>query len=496
MAEKFLMPKLSPTMEEGQIARWLKQEGEAFKNGETLAEVDTDKATMEMTALKDGTLLKILHADGETVPLGDPIAITGNAGEDISALLAEITGGNGNGAAAVSHPAEQKAEPKPEEKPAETSAVSTEHPPSAIQTPQSADGGIQGDASESAGRSYDYGERPGSAEQAEKTAPRLSAATQNGDSQEGNGRLIISPIAARMAAEAGLNLNQLQGSGSGGRIIKRDVETALSQPPTTNSQQLIVNSQQQNAPEVVQSSVEQSAIRSSQSAIETPFHDEPTTQMRRAIAGRLVTSIGPVPTFYLTIEVEMDNAIDLRKQINGALPESQKVSLNDVVIKTVASALMQHPQVNASYQDRSIRFYERADIGVAVAIPDGLITPIIRNASAKGIAAIAAEVKELAARARDKKLKPEEFTGGTFSISNLGMFGIEEFTAIINPPEAAILAVGRSEPKAVVRDGEIIARNIMKVTMSCDHRVIDGATGAAFLKTFKQMLENPLLLVM
>jgi len=226
------------------------------------------------------------------------------------------------------------------------------------------------------------------------------------------------------------------------------------------------------------------------------YREEPTTQMRRAIASRLTESIGPIPTFYLTIEVEMDKAIDFRKQINAALPEEKKVSINDVIIKTVASAMMQHPQVNASYQDRSIRYYERADIGVAVAIPDGLITPIIRNANGKGIAQIAAEVKELAGRARDKKLKPEEFTGGTFSISNLGMFGIEEFTAIINPPEAGILAIGKSEPKPVVRDGEIVVRNVMRVTMSCDHRVIDGATGAQFLKTLKQMLENPMLMLM
>jgi pyruvate dehydrogenase E2 component (dihydrolipoamide acetyltransferase) len=192
----------------------------------------------------------------------------------------------------------------------------------------------------------------------------------------------------------------------------------------------------------------------------------------------------------------MDKAMDLRKQINAALPEDRKVSLNDIVIKVVANSLMQHPQVNASYQDRAIRYFERADISVAVAIPDGLITPVVRGANQKGIAQISAEVKELAGRARDKKLKPEEFTGGTFSISNLGMFGIEEFTAIINPPEAAILAVGAAQAKPVVRDGEVVVRNMMRVTMSCDHRVIDGATGAQFLKTFKQMLENPILMLM
>lgn len=467
MADKFLMPKLSPTMEEGQIARWLKKEGEAFKNGETLAEVDTDKATMEMTALQDGVLLKILKGDGETVPLGSPIAITGKAGEDISSLLAEIGGENGAGAA---KPAEAKPELKPAAQPA---------PPAAAQSA----GGIQGNAAETAGRSYDYETRPGAAQQAQSGAPQTEA-------KSGNGRLVISPIAARMASEAGLDLKSLQGSGPGGRIIKRDIESAIANqkaaPPAQPAAQPQINEEESAAPVFQTAAIEGAS----------PYRDEPTTQMRRAIASRLVESIGPVPTFYLTIEVEMDKAVELRKQINAALPESRKVSLNDVIIKAVAAALMQHPQANASYQDRSIRFYERADIGVAVAIPDGLITPIIRSANAKGIAQIALEVKELAARARDKKLKPEEFTGGTFSISNLGMFGIEEFTAIINPPEAGILAIGKSEPKPVVRDGEIVVRNLMRVTMSCDHRVIDGATGAQFLKTLKQMLENPMLMIM
>lgn len=485
MAEKFLMPKLSPTMEEGQIARWLKKEGEAFKNGETLAEVDTDKATMEMTALKDGTLLKILHADGETVPLGNPIAITGNAGEDISVLLAEI-GTNGNGAAAKA--IEPKPESEPADKPAETPVASAENP-------KSDNGGIQGNVSESAGRSYDFQGTEGQTEQQPKPEITPPAAEQP-QSANGGGRLIVSPIAARMAADAGLNLNSLQGTGPGGRIIKRDIEAAINQQSIVSSQQSASISQPGAQPLAQAEEPAAPTFQTGENVLASAFRDENTTQMRRTIANRLTTSTQTVPHFYLTIEVEMDKAMDLRKQINAALPEDKKVSLNDIVIKTVATALMQHPNVNASYQDRSIRFYERADISVAVAIPDGLITPVVRNAAAKGIAAIAAEVKELAGRARDKKLKPEEFTGGTFSISNLGMFGIEEFTAIINPPEAAILAIGAAQPKPVVRDGEIVVRNVMKVTMSCDHRVIDGATGAAFLKTFKQMLENPLLLVM
>ncbi|HEX8564282.1 MAG TPA: pyruvate dehydrogenase complex dihydrolipoamide acetyltransferase [Pyrinomonadaceae bacterium] len=463
MADKFLMPKLSPTMEEGQIARWLKKEGESFKNGETLAEVDTDKATMEMTALNEGVVLKILKGDGETVPLGDPIAIIGKEGEDISALLAEIGGGNG---ASAAKPAETKAQSQPAQ---EIGAPISEKP----------------EVAEAAGRSYDA-QRPG-AEQQGQAAPQQ---TESKSSEGGNGRLIVSPIAARMAAEAGLNLNNLQGSGPGGRIIKRDIEAAIA------GQKAAPQVQPEAQPQAREQMQAVPGFQQAEIAGASAYREEPTTQMRRAIASRLTESIGPIPTFYLTIEVEMDKAIDFRKQINAALPEEKKVSINDVIIKTVASALMRHPQVNASYQDRSIRFYERADIGVAVAIPDGLITPIIRNANGKGIAQIAAEVKELAGRARDKKLKPEEFTGGTFSISNLGMFGIEEFTAIINPPEAGILAIGKSEPKPVVREGEIVVRNMMRVTMSCDHRVIDGATGAQFLKTLKQMLENPMLMLM
>jgi pyruvate dehydrogenase E2 component (dihydrolipoamide acetyltransferase) len=218
--------------------------------------------------------------------------------------------------------------------------------------------------------------------------------------------------------------------------------------------------------------------------------------MRQVIAQRLAQSIGPIPTFYLTVEIEMDKALEFRKQINASLTEDEKVSVNDIIVKVAAQSLTKHPFVNSSYQDKSIRFYENADIGVAVAIDEGLITPVVRGANKKGITEISREIKEMAARARAKKLQPEEYTGATFSISNLGMLGIKEFTAIINPPEAAILAVGGATPTAVVREGEVVVKNIMNVTMSCDHRVIDGATGAKFLQTFKQMLENPILMLM
>ena len=277
---------------------------------------------------------------------------------------------------------------------------------------------------------------------------------------------MVVSIAARMAADSGLDLRSIQGSGPGGRIIKRDIEHALTKPKA--------------APAVT--------------GIASGYRDEPATQIRQTIAKRLVTSIGPVPHFFLTIDMDMDRAAEMRESIK-ALDPDLKISVNDIIIKCAAAALIQHPQVNASFQDKFIRYYEHADIGVAVAIEDGLITPVIRGADQKSLSEIATEVRELAERARSKKLKPEEYTGATFSISNLGMFGIDEFTAVINPPEGAILAVGAMTPKPVVHDNQVVVKQMMRVTMSCDHRVIDGATGAKFLQTFKKIMENPLYLV-
>lgn len=436
------MPKLSPTMEEGQISRWLKQEGDAIEANETIAEVDTDKATMEMTSLEDGTLLKILVPAGDNAKLGQIIGIIGKAGEDFSALLDEAA--TSNGASSVQSP-ESKAQSQ-EEAPKIDAAVETK------------------------------AETPVPKEETKDQKPKT-------DTQTTNGRLIVSPIAARMAAENGIDLKTIAGSGPQGRIIKRDIEFALAgvQSPASKVQS------QQIAPSFGQTADVQGA---------SAFREENTSKMRQIIASRLAESIGPIPTFYLTVEIEMDNALDFRKQINAALREDEKVSVNDIIVKVAAVVSLRHPFVNSSYRGDKIRFYEDADVGVAVAIDEGLITPVVRGANKKGIAQIAREVKELAARARDKKLQPEEYTGATFSISNLGMFGIKEFTAIINPPEAAIFAIGGATPTAVVRNGEIVIRNMMSVTMSCDHRVIDGATGAKFLQTFKQMLENPILMLM
>jgi len=417
-------------MEEGQISRWLKKEGDKVSMGEPLAEIDTDKATMEMQALGNGVLRKILIGEGQSAPLGQLIAVIGEPDEDIASLLSE--------APAQPQLRDQKEtdEPPP--------APDVAQPQPQVQEQKEAD-------------------RP-------PTAPNLAPPNGRQPQAAGSGRMIVSPLAARMAAEAGIDLRSLQGSGPGGRIIKRDIEAVISKPKAAP------------APSYVQQ------------AGASAYRDEPASQIRQTIAKRLVTSLGPVPHFFLTTEIEMDRAAEMRKGIN-ALDPDLKISINDIIIKVAAAALIQHPQVNVSYQEKVVRYYEHADVGVAVAIEDGLITPVVRAADQKSLSQIAAEVRELAERARSKKLKPEEYTGATFSVSNLGMFGIDEFTAVINPPEGAILAIGAMSAKPVVRENEIVIRQMMRVTMSCDHRVIDGATGAKFLQTFKKILENPLYLV-
>jgi pyruvate dehydrogenase E2 component (dihydrolipoamide acetyltransferase) len=432
------MPKLSPTMEEGQLSRWLKKEGDKVSMGEPLAEIDTDKATMEMQALSNGVLRKILINEGESAPLGQPIAIIGEPDEDISALLKT---------------AAEKA-PQPTATPASPAAPAAKEPePAAKEAPAPAN------------------------VSASPQPPEPAIQTSRAD-----GRQLISPIAARMAAEGGVNLKSLQGSGPGGRIVKRDIEAAMTAKPAGAA--------------AAPSLRGLGSFRADQKGAAygpSGYRDEPLSEMRRTIARRLVTSLGPVPHFFLTSEIDMDRAADMRVAINELYPDL-KLSINDIIIKVAGAALIQHPRVNASFQDKTVRFYEHADIGVAVATENGLITPVIRSADAKSLPEIAGEVRELAERARARKLKPDEYTGATFSISNLGMFGIDEFTAVINPPEGAILAVGAMKPRAVAHDNEVVIRQMMRVTMSCDHRVIDGAVGAQFLRTFKQIMEKPLYL--
>ncbi|HEY0083221.1 MAG TPA: dihydrolipoamide acetyltransferase family protein, partial [Pyrinomonadaceae bacterium] len=350
------------------------------------------------------------------------------------------------------------------------------------------------------------GQPTGGGAQSPPVQPPAQAAGAGGDETSGNGqraggRVVISPIAARMAAEANLNIKSLTGSGPGGRIVKRDIEAAVNAGQSQASQATTPQARAE-AEETPRAAVETRAPQpqpapQQQPTVEgaSPYRDEPVSTMRATIARRLTSSVGPVPHFFLTTEIEMDRVVELRASLN-ALDQENKVSINDIIIKVAAASLVQHPQVNASFQDKHIRYYERADIGVAVAIEEGLITPIVRGADRKSIGQISREVRELAGRARERKLQPDEYMGATFSVSNLGMFGIDEFTAIINPPEAAILAVGAMNAKPVVREGEVVVRQLMRVTMSCDHRIVDGATGAKFLQTFKKMLENPLLLML
>jgi pyruvate dehydrogenase E2 component (dihydrolipoamide acetyltransferase) len=483
------MPKLSPTMEEGQLARWLKNEGDKVSVGEPIAEIDTDKATMEAQALTTGVLRKILVEAGATVPLGQVIAIIGEADEDISALVSQAE--SGEAAAANKKSIEENVQAGQDGAQKELAGVVVE---GARTQATIAGEPLKGDDAPATGNAQTSPDKPSTPE----AAPPDDAVT-SGNGQRAGGRIVVSPIAARMAAEANINIKTLKGSGPGGRIIKRDIEAAINagqqQQAQAGSQQAQAQAEPTQLKATEARAPQQQPVQQPTVEGASPYRDEPVSTMRGTIARRLTSSIGPVPHFFLTVEIEMDRAAELRASLN-ALDAQNKVSINDIIIKVASVALVQHPQVNASFQDKTVRYYERADIGVAVAIEEGLITPIVRGADRKSIGQISREVRELAERARARKLQPEEYLGATFSISNLGMFGIEEFTAIINPPEAAILAVGAMSAKPVVRDGALTVRQMMRVTMSCDHRIVDGATGAKFLQTFKKIMENPLMLML
>ena len=434
------MEALSPTMEEGQVVKWLKSEGDDVTSGEIIAEIETDKATMELIARGDGVLRAILVGEGGTAPVGEVIALIGTADEDISELqAASLAASEGNGAG--------EGEGK--------------------------GGGAHPDA-----------------EPASRTDAGAGQAPASGSDSTIDGRIKASPLARRLATESGVELSDVSGSGPAGRIVKRDIEAAIATAPT-----VAVGAAGTTGPVVGGTAAPISAGPVAAQLLVpsgAEFEDVPLSQMRKTIARRLAESIGPVPHFFLTIEVDMGRAMEARRTINTMLErEGRKISLNDLIIRATAAALKRHPACNAHWLGDSIRLFNRVHIGVAVAVEDGLITPIIRDADLKGVAHIGAEVRELAGRAREKKLQPDEYTGATFSISNLGMFGIHEFTAVINPPEAGILAVGGVEEIPVVEAGQVVVRSRMKVTMSCDHRVIDGALGAAFLATLKGMLEEP-----
>jgi pyruvate dehydrogenase E2 component (dihydrolipoamide acetyltransferase) len=462
MPTKVFMEALSPTMEEGRLITWLKKEGDEVKEGDVLAEVETDKATMELVARGSGQMRKQLIGEGDTANVGTLIAVVAAEGEDISSLV---------GGDAVAEQAASKAEAPPE-KELEKSGESGKAVAAAGKTePHQAQRGGRGDSPAGAtprGDEAVSGDR-----------------TQTDEVRTDGGRTRASPLARRLAAESGLDLSGVSGSGPGGRIIKRDIEAALQGGEAEGGQGEAAEEAEEAAP-----------VAPPTTAAAAEYRDIPLSQMRKTIARRLTQSIGPIPHFFLTIEIDMTEAMAFRAKVNERFArEGVKVSPNDLTIKAVAAALRKHPWVNSAWTGESIRQYDVVHIGVAVAVEEGLITPIIRNADRKGIGEIATEVKELAGRAREKKLKPEEYTGGTFSISNLGMFGITEFTAVINPPEAAILAVGAVEERVVVVDGEFSARPKMKVTLSCDHRVIDGATGAQFLQTLKSNLEDPMMML-
>lgn len=418
MAEIIRMPRLSDTMEEGNIVAWLAKEGDKIAPGDVLAEVETDKATMELESFNEGTLLYIGVKEGP-VPVDGIIAIIGEAGEDYKALLAS---------AESVEPAAENKEEAPKQKAAPQAAA-----PKATPAP------------------------------APSPEP---VATHDTD------RVLASPLARKLASEKGYDLSQIRGTGDGGRIIKKDVE---SHTPSA-------------APAAAAAPRGARALNP-----DIQYGDVPVSQMRKVIARRLGESKFGAPHFYLTVEINMDNAMTARKAVNEH--PDVKVSFNDIVVKACAAALRKHPAINSSWMGDRITYHEAINIGVAVAVPDGLLVPVINDADLKTLSQINSEVKVLAGKARDKKLQPDEMQGNTFTISNLGMFGIEEFTAIINPPDACILAVGGIIQKPIVKNGEIVPGNMMKVTLSCDHRVVDGATGAQFLNTLKAMLENPLMMI-
>jgi pyruvate dehydrogenase E2 component (dihydrolipoamide acetyltransferase) len=412
MAEVINMPKMSDTMTEGVIVSWLKKVGDDIKPGDILAEVETDKATMELENYVKGTLLHIGIPEGGSVPVDSLIAIVGQKGEDISALL--------NGSSTKPTLAEPSAVAST---PAESPAAAT------------------------------------------PTAPEVVASANTED-----GRIKASPLAKSVAKEKGIDLSQIAGSGDNGRIIKKDVENFV---PATKSVQ----------------TEKSAAISLPQIVAQESYTEVAVSQMRKAIARRLSESKHTAPHFYLTMSINMDKAIAARKQMNEY--SEVKISVNDIIVKAVALSLRKNPNANSSWLGDKIRYNQHINIGVAVAIEDGLIVPVVKFADNKSIAHISAEVKQLADKAKNKKLQPNEFEGNTFTISNLGMFGIDEFTAIINPPDACILAVGAAKESVIAENGQMKIAQVMKVTLSCDHRVVDGAVGSAFLATLKDLLENP-----
>ena len=449
MPINILMPALSPTMEKGNLAKWLKKEGDKVKSGDVIAEIETDKATMEVEAVDEGTIAKILVPEGtQDVAVNDVIAVLAGDGEDVKAA----------GAGAVSAP--PKAAEAPAPKPAATPA------PVAAPAPKAAAPAVTA------------------------PAPQAAAAAPQAN---GHARIFSSPLARRLAKEAGIELTRINGSGPHGRIVARDVEgaksgTGLKAPAAAPA----------GAPGIAPSMSDKQIL-----ALFEPGSYEivPHDGMRRTIAQRLTASVQTVPHFYLTMDCDIGKLLEAREEINASAPKDKekkplyKLSVNDFVIKAMAIALQRIPDCNVSWTESGMLKHKHSDVGVAVAMPGGLITPIIRNAETKSLSTISSEMKDYAARARARKLKPEEYQGGTTAVSKLGMYGIKDFTAVINPPNATILAVGTSEERAVVRAGKIEIAHIMSVTLSCDHRAVDGALGAELIGEFKRLIENPVMMM-
>lgn len=441
MAVAVQLPALSPTMKEGRITKWFKKEGDKISSGDEIAEVETDKSNLAIEAYDDGVLLKILVKEGESAPVGGNIGWIGKAGE-------AVPEGGSAGAPAAPAPAPAASAAEPEKK-AEASAPQASAPPPAAPNP------------------------PTAAASAPKPVPPAGETAGGGD------RLRASPLAKKMAETQQIDLGSVQGSGPSGRIVKRDVEAAMAKgtggAPASNAKAA-------KAPLPVRAP-----------GVRVPPQNVPVSNMRKVIAQRLSEVKPGVPHFYLTVELEMDSALQLREE---AKSQELKISVNDIIVKATAMAVRRFPRINQVFAGDSIQQLTNVDVGVAVAIEDGLITPIIKDADQKGLAEIGQEVRDLAEKAKKKALRPEEYTGGSITVSNLGMFGIDSFIAVINPPQAAIIAVGRVEPKVVVREGEMVIRQIMSCTLSGDHRVIDGAVGAQFLQELRSLLEHPLRLLL
>jgi pyruvate dehydrogenase E2 component (dihydrolipoyllysine-residue acetyltransferase) len=453
MPTNILMPALSPTMEKGNLAKWLKKEGDKIKSGDVIAEIETDKATMEYEAVDDGTLAKIVVPEGtQDVAVNSVIAVLAGEGEDVKAAASSA-----KSAPQVAPQAVPKAAPRPAAAPA---------PKPAADRPAAASA-------------------PG--------APSVSPARAPAQRPQGVNRIFSSPLARRLAKEAGLDLNSLQGSGPHGRIIARDIEQAKS------GKGLRAPAAAPAGGALIAPAMSDAQIRAlyEEGSYEVVPHDG----MRRTIAQRLTAAIQTIPHFYETMDCDIGRLVATREEINAAAPKNKdgkpayKLSVNDFVIKALALALQRVPNANVSWTEAGMLKHKHSDIGVAVALPGGLITPIVRQAESKSLSAISNEMRDLAVRARERKLKPHEYQGGTSSVSNLGMYGIKHFTAVINPPQSTILAVGTGEERAVVRNGQLAVATIMSVTLSCDHRAIDGALGAELIREFKNLIENPVMMV-